>query len=94
MSKKISEELAYFIELLKIDETLEIITSSQNGCQGVWVIVDEADINLEIKYSSLYLTLLEKYPDYICDFMVFGKDEIKDLSFPIDAFVVYHHEEG
>jgi hypothetical protein len=94
MFNKASEEINYFIEkLMKLDETKKILTFTDNRISGIWVVVDEADIDLELKYSDILFSVFDKYPLFECDFMVFGKDEIDFAPVPKDTVVAYSKEE-
>ncbi|SHK16186.1 hypothetical protein [Paramaledivibacter caminithermalis] len=69
-------------------ETLNIYIFNNKIMDNIWVTVEEPTTELILKYSEIYMKFLEKNIDIICDFMVFGKDEVDKQKLPKDTVVM------
>jgi hypothetical protein len=66
-------------------ETQKLFYFGESDFPNIWVVVDNSDIELEMVYSRLYVDFIAKHPNFNCDFLVLGRDEISYLSIPEEA---------
>lgn len=68
--------------------TLKTYVFGREGQSAIWAVVKDASFEETLKYSGYYVETLDSYPDFRCDFMVFGEDELSSIDIPVSAKVV------
>ncbi|HHW08229.1 MAG TPA: hypothetical protein GXX34_12000 [Clostridia bacterium] len=77
-------------ERLIIEETSSIIVFRSGDHYGVWVVTEgELDVELQLKYSDIFFSVVDEFPEFVCDFMVFTRDEFNNFPAPKDIKIVY-----
>lgn len=81
------KELA--IRIKENKETKAIHFFNKNGIEHVWVIVEKPTFDLIVEYSDIYMSYLDINNDALCEFMVYGENEVCNDSLPNNTKSLY-----
>jgi len=83
------EQRQLISKLISDIRTSAIYQFTTDGIPFIWVVVKEANFDTELEYSQYFVETVEEYPSLICDFMVYGEDEILHVDIPTEAKVIF-----
>ncbi|MGE5630721.1 MAG: hypothetical protein ACM3TR_06430 [Caulobacteraceae bacterium] len=81
------KELA--IKIRENKETKAIHFFNKNGIEHVWVIVEKPTFDLIVEYSDIYMNYLDINNDALCEFMVYGVNEVCSDNLPENTKSLY-----
>jgi hypothetical protein len=81
------KELA--IRIKENNNTKAIHFFNRNGVEHVWVIVEKPTFELIVEYSDIYMNYLDSNNDALCEFMVYGVNEVCDNTLPENTKSLY-----
>lgn len=58
---------------------------------SVWVVLTEADVELEERCVTVFIEILRNYPNFCCDFSMYHPDEFSIDLIPSDLDYVYYN---
>jgi hypothetical protein len=61
---------------------------SENGVNYFWVVIESPSSKNIKAYLKIYVETLDRYPDALCDFLVYGNDEIHEESLPETVCII------
>ncbi|MHB8077410.1 hypothetical protein [Desulfosporosinus fructosivorans] len=79
------DALALIKSITSRRETQKVFYFGESDFPSIWVVVDNSDVELEMVYSRLYVEFIARHPNFNCDFLVLGRDEISYFSIPEEA---------